>query len=235
MKRMLSLLLAAALLLGLAACGADKSPATEPPTEASTEASAETTVPTVPETEPSTEAPTEEPAPTEPDLRGYCEDGVYINPVLNLAFPLGDGWGLGGEELDLDLLGLAEEENFCFQASLEEDGEVLAVLGMIAVRVDLLEAKMMEETSQLERQAQQLREAFSRFGGDIFRLDYTTASLAGEDCEAISFRVTDPAVGQVYALLVFQQMGSHMVMLTLSGTREDLLTGALSRFYALKK
>ena len=113
LKRMAALLLAVALLCGLAACGGKTQPeATEVETTAATEPSTTEPETTEPET---TEAPTEtEPETTENEALsgldlGNVDGNTYTNETLGLRCELGDNWYVYSEAELASLMGVVAD------------------------------------------------------------------------------------------------------------------------------
>ena len=113
LKRMAALLLAVALLCGLAACGGEAQPeATEVETTAATEPSTTEPETTEPET---TEAPTEtEPETTENEALsgldlGNVDGNTYTNETLGLRCELGDSWYVYSEAELASLMGVVAD------------------------------------------------------------------------------------------------------------------------------
>ena len=113
LKRMAALLLAVALLCGLAACGGEAQPeATEVETTAATEPSTTEPETTEPET---TEAPTETESETTEnealsglDL-GTVDGNTYTNETLGLRCELGDSWYVYSETKLASLMGVVAD------------------------------------------------------------------------------------------------------------------------------
>lgn len=113
LKRMAALLLAVALLCGLAACGGEAQPeVTEVETTAATEPSTTEPETTEPET---TEAPTEtEPETTENEALsgldlGTVDGNTYTNGTLGLRCELGDSWYVYSEAELASLMGVVAD------------------------------------------------------------------------------------------------------------------------------
>lgn len=113
LKRIAALLLAVALLCGLAACGGETQPEeTEAETTAATEPSTtepETTEPETTEAPTTTEAePTENEALSGLDL-GTIDGNTYTNETLALRCELGDSWYVYSEDDLASLLGIVAD------------------------------------------------------------------------------------------------------------------------------
>ena len=135
MKKTVALLLALALLLGLAACASPlPTPSTAPETKAPETKAPETEAPETeaPETEaPETEAPATE-APEADLTKGVVEGSVYTNESMNLRFEAPAGWHFYDEEQ------IAEANNMT--AEMFEDTDVADAVAAAGQYMDLFAA-----------------------------------------------------------------------------------------------
>lgn len=232
MKKLIVLLLAAAMLLSLAACAGkqtDKNDTTEAPsTEApSTEA---------PSTEaPSTEAPTDEPSD---ELLGYA------NEDMGVRFDVPTDWFVA-DEATLAQLNGATKELFTDEdiaAQLESSGTAMIfyaqtedgmqTLNITAENLSLLYTLSLDEEGYIEAALPTLESTLAASGFEDIQIEKSTTTFLGSEHPCISVTVSIQGI-PLYETLVPVKSGSVVYSITAASFQTDNTPDMLARFTAL--
>lgn len=245
MKRLLSFLLAAAMLLTLAACspatlkGAGSGATSSKPPE--TTAAPSTQEPTDSPTEALTEAPTEAPtteateAPAGPSLLGrYDEDAhVYYSEMLSAQLSLDSDWTVFGAEELAELNGVAAEliTEEGLAEKFQSSGAAMVVfcaadaLGDSVVltyeKLSAINTLSLSEDAYTSIASTQLKEQLTEQGLEDVEVETTTFDFTGKASAGVrsSGAISGVPIRQG---MVCVKVGSYMVVVAVTVMREDL-------------
>ena len=240
MKRLLSMLLAAAMLLTLAACSpatlkgagtGTAAPSTQEPTDAPTE------TPTDAPTEAPTEAPTTEAteAPSDVSLLGAydAESNVYISEMLSASFYPDSDWTVYGAEELADLNGISASQITEEGAAqlLKEEGSALIVfcsadvlgdsINITYEKLSAVNALMISEENYVSIVSGKLEEQLTEQGLEDVQVQTGAYQLCGKTYPAIQTSGTINGV-PIQQGLACVKVGSYMVVVTVTLLRDDL-------------
>lgn len=222
MKQMLLLVLAAALLLSLCACG-NETPATEPSQPSNT-------------TAPATTAPKEK----DPQLGEYA-DGVYTNAFLDIRCQVDDRWQvysdaqlaqLNGLVLDSmtdeDLIAQLKEANVAhlFYASADNGHQSVNV---VLENAGVINGILLDEKAYAELSVEQLPTVLRSVGLVNVTAEATTVKFAGGKHAAVEVHGLHSGV-DFYEKIVCVKVGSYFGVITVASYHEDLTEDLLAMF-----
>lgn len=235
MKKLLCILIALTMLLGLAACGAPAAPPAK-----TVEATAAPTEEIAPVQEPTPE-PTPEPEVIEvEDLIGEKDDHSYENRTFGIRAQFPADWTILDEEQTAQVMGLAADitSNEDLAEQFKQAGS-LCDLYAVSMQGDNVNI-MVEDLGKLygillteERYAQiaapQLESGLSSMG--ITDISYVTESCSFAGQDRFSLFVTSNYNGvPVYERIVLIKVGNYMVPITFTSLDESRLNAALDFF-----
>ena len=252
MKKITALILLAAMLLSLAACGGNPSvgsaeptptpeisddPVSEPPEEPPAETD---------ETDAETPDQTGEPeAPSEPVLGVYHADSnTYENELLGLGCQLEEDWRvysademaqLNGMMVDMmtdEAIAEQLESSGYVQAFYAQLGDQPVTVNITVENLGLLYGALLDEQQYAELSIGQLPAVLESIGLEDISTEITTATFLGSEHTAIN------VYGQVqgldfYETLVCVKVNRYMACVTAASYLADVTGDVLDMFYAL--
>ena len=252
MKRIAALILLAAMLLSLAACGNNPSgagaeptstpetseaPASEPPEEIPAETD-----------EPDAETPDQagEPeAPSEPVLGVYYADtNTYENELIGLGCQLDEEWrvysademaALNGMMVDMmtdETIAEQLESSGYVQAFYAQLGDDPVTVNITVENLGLLYGTLLDEQQYAELSVDQLPAVLESIGLENLSTEITTTTFLGSEHTAIN------VYGQIqgvdfYETLVCVKVNRYMACVTAASYLADVTGDVLDMFYAL--
>ena len=245
LKRMAALLLAVALLCGLAACGGEAQPeATEVETTAATEPSTTEPETTEPET---TEAPTEtEPETTENEALsgldlGTVDGNTYTNETLGLRCELGDNWyvysetelaslmGVVADSLSDSIIGDAIDHNQSVTVFFAMD---TTTYGNINITISKDSMSALGEENFVALMVPQLKPLLEQSGFENVTCTEAEFEFAGQTHTGIDITATVQGM-TVYERQVYLMADSCMYVVTATAYEENGAQAMLDTFTAL--
>lgn len=245
LKRMAALLLAVALLCGLAACGGEAQPeATEVETTAATEPSTTEPETTEPET---TEAPTETESETTEnealsglDL-GNVDGNTYTNETLGLRCELGDNWyvyseaelaslmGVVADSLSDSIIGDAIDNNQSVTVFFAMD---TTTYGNINITISKDSMSALGEENFVALMVPQLKPLLEQSGFENVTCTEAEFEFAGQTHTGIDITATVQGM-TVYERQVYLMADSCMYVVTATAYEENGAQAMLDTFTAL--
>ena len=252
MKRIAALILLAAMLLSLAACGNDPSaggaeptstpevsdtPASEPPEENPAETD---------ETDAQTSDQAGEPeAPSEPVLGVYYADtNTYENELIGLGCQLDDEWRVYSADEMAELNGMmvdmmtdeaiAEqlESSGYVQAFYAQLGEDPVTVNITVENLGLLYGALLDEQQYIELTIDQLPAVLESMGLTDITSEITTTTFLGSEHTAVN--ITGQVQGVAfYETLVCVKVNRYMACITAASYVADVTGDVLDMFYSL--
>lgn len=227
MKKLISIILAAVMLLSLCACGGKEDGVTEP----------STTVPTTPTTVPTT-APVETQAPQ----LGSYENGVYSNSYIGIKCTVDQEWYVYNNEEMAQLNGLVldtmTDEDLVEQLknadvaylfyAMKNDG--LISMNITMEKLNLVSGILLDEKSYAKASVQQLPAALESMGMTDVTAQEEMFTFAGQEHAGISVHSTYSGV-DFYEKLICIKAGEYMAVITLASYGEDV-TSELLNYYS---
>ena len=245
LKRMAALLLAVALLCGLAACGGEAQPeATEVETTAATEPSTTEPETTEPET---TEAPTEtEPETTENEALsgldlGTVDGNTYTNETLGLRCELGDNWyvyseaelaslmGVVADSLSDSIIGDAIDNNQSVTVFFAMD---TTTYGNINITISKDSMSALGEENFVALMVPQMKPLLEQSGFENVTCTEAEFEFAGQTHTGIDITATVQGM-TVYERQVYLMADSCMYVVTATAYEENGAQAMLDTFTAL--
>ena len=245
LKRMAALLLAVALLCGLAACGGEAQPeATEVETTAATEPSTTEPETTEPET---TEAPTEtEPETTENEALsgldlGNVDGNTYTNETLGLRCELGDNWyvysetelaslmGVVADSLSDSIIGDAIDNNQSVTVFFAMD---TTTYGNINITISKDSMSALGEENFVALMVPQMKPLLEQSGFENVTCTEAEFEFAGQTHTGIDITATVQGM-TVYERQVYLMADSCMYVVTATAYEENGAQAMLDTFTAL--
>ena len=245
LKRIAALLLAVALLCGLAACGGEAQPeATEVETTAATEPSTTEPETTEPET---TEAPTEtEPETTENEALsgldlGNVDGNTYTNETLGLRCELGDNWyvyseaelaslmGVVADSLSDSIIGDAIDNNQSVTVFFAMD---TTTYGNINITVSKDSMSALGEEDFVALMVPQMKPLLEQSGFENVTCTEAEFEFAGQTHTGIDITATVQGM-TVYERQVYLMADSCMYVVTATAYEENGAQARLDTFTAL--
>ena len=245
LKRMAALLLAVALLCGLAACGGKTQPeATEVETTAATEPSTTEPETTEPET---TEAPTEtEPETTENEALsgldlGNVDGNTYTNETLGLRCELGDNWyvysetelaslmGVVADSLSDSIIGDAIDNNQSVTVFFAMD---TTTYGNINITISKDSMSALGEENFVALMVPQMKPLLEQSGFENVTCTEAEFEFAGQTHTGIDITATVQGM-TVYERQVYLMADSCMYVVTATAYEENGAQAMLDTFTAL--
>lgn len=255
MKKLISILLLAAMLLSLTACGAagktdDAAKKIEEAVAAAAEAAAEETPAPAEEPAPEEElAPTEEPAPMEEDPDAEAFIGVkignsYSNKTLGLRAEFPDTWVILDDEQTAQVIGLVADSfsEADLVAILRESGVLYDLYAMaldqsgdtvnvVIQDIGVLYGVVLDEDKYLDLSEEALETTLTQMGMTNVRVDRERRSFAGQ--EHVFNLVSAEFNGvQIYECQILCKVGSYMSVVTVSSLNQAHLDEILGFFSA---
>lgn len=220
MKRLPALVLGAAMLAALAACGGPQKPAEgqKPPAEADHQ------------------------VPTEEAVLGvYSQaDNTYENALLGLGFQPGEGWEVWDEGELAQLSGLSAEASP--NDALEGDGyaqvfyaqaqDGLLTAGIALEDLGAPPSDALDEQAYAELAQERVAPALEAMGVSNITTRLGAATLAGAEHPAIFLHGTLQGV-ELYETVVCVKAGDYMASVTAASYLSDATQDILALFYAL--
>lgn len=245
LKRIAALLLAVALLCGLAACGGKTQPeATEVETTAATEPSTTEPETTEPET---TEAPTEtEPETTENEALsgldlGNVDGNTYTNETLGLRCELGDNWyvysetelaslmGVVADSLSDSIIGDAIDNNQSVTVFFAMD---TTTYGNINITISKDSMSALGEENFVALMVPQMKPILEQSGFENVTCTEAEFEFAGQTHTGIDITATVQGM-TVYERQVYLMADSCMYVVTATAYEENGAQAMLDTFTAL--
>ena len=245
LKRIAALLLAVALLCGLAACGGKTQPeATEVETTAATEPSTTEPETTEPET---TEAPTEtEPETTENEALsgldlGNVDGNTYTNETLGLRCELGDNWyvysetelaslmGVVADSLSDSIIGDAIDNNQSVTVFFAMD---TTTYGNINITISKDSMSALGEENFVALMVPQMKPLLEQSGFENVTCTEAEFEFAGQTHTGIDITATVQGM-TVYERQVYLMADSCMYVVTATAYEENGAQAMLDTFTAL--
>jgi len=256
MKKLISVLLLAAMLLTLTACGAagkaEDTAAAEKLKEATQKieeaaASAEESAPgqeTPAEAEPAPAADAEEELDAE-ELIGEKSGNSYANETLGIRAQFPDNWTILDDEQTAQMLGLVAD-NFSEVDLADQLWESGSLYDLYAMTLDqsgdnvnvviedlgVVYGIVIDEAKYLELSEKQVESTFAQMGMTDVTLDKGTYSFAGEDHVSVLITANYSGV-PVYERMVLIKAGNFMSVVTafsLDAARLDDIMGFFSAY-----
>lgn len=250
LKRIAALLLAVALLCGLAACGGETQPEeTEAETTAATEPSTtepETTEPETTEPE-TTEAPTTtEAEPTENETLsgldlGTIDGNTYTNEMLALRCELGDSWYVYSEDDLASLLGIvADSFSDTVIGDAVENSQSVTVFfamdtttyGNINIAVSKNSMPSLSEENFVALMVPQMKPLLEQSGFEDVTCTEAEFEFAGQNHTGVDITATVQGM-TVYERQVYLMADSCMYVVTATAYEENGAQAMLDIFTAL--
>lgn len=252
MKRIAALILLAAMLLSLAACGNDSSaggaeptftpemsdtPASEPPEENPAETD---------ETDAQTPDQAGEPeAPSEPVLGVYYADtNTYENELIGLGCQLDEEWrvysademaALNGMMVDMmtdEAIAEQLESSGYVQAFYAQLGEDPVTVNITVENLGLLYGALLDEQQYIELTIDQLPAVLESMGLTDITSEITTTTFLGSEHTAVN--ITGQVQGVAfYETLVCVKVNRYMACITAASYLADVTGDVLDMFYGL--
>ena len=236
MKRLISALLALALVLALAGCSGNKEPGG-------------TITPKNEDTQETTTAPAEETTEATVSL-GRMEGGVYTNEYAGFGCELDESWSFKTAEELQDLSQLTEDmlRDSTFADSkystitdmMAENYELLASINVNYTRLSVSDrvtfSTISEETliDTTLLQKDDMIQSYAQSGIQVSSMEKTQVSFLGEQHYAIHTVATiEDTPYYLIQLFCFNLGGQYNVTLTLASFVEDNTAGLLELFYAV--
>lgn len=235
MKKFVSLLLALALLLSLAACGGSKAPDAAQGGAAATQEPAPAPTP----------EPTPEPAPEEdePVMGVYDpETMAYVNRFLGLGVTLDEDWDVFDEEEIAALYGSVSElvTDEDAKAALEDTGIVrpfyaqaedgLVTLSIVVENLGLLYGSLLDEDDYADISEDSILPGMESLGFTGLTLERVTLSFAGGQHTGFKLHGVLQDV-DFYETLVCVKAGKNMAVITSGSYLTDVTGDVLDMFY----
>lgn len=245
LKRIAALLLAVALLCGLAACGGETQPEeTEPETTAATEPSTTEPETTEPET---TEAPTEtEPETTENEALsgldlGTVEGNTYTNETLGLRCEMGDSWYVYSEAELASLMGVVADSfsDSVIGDAIENNQSVTvffamdtATYGNINITISKDSMSALGEENFVALMVPQLKPLLEQSGFENVTCTEAEFEFAGQTHTGVDITATVQGM-TAYERQVYLMADSCMYVVTATAYEENGTQAMLDTFTAL--
>ena len=252
MKKITALILLAAMLLSLAACGnnpsaggAEPTPTPEtsdvPPSEPPEETPAETD-----ETDAEMSGQAGEPeAPSEPVLGVYHADSnTYENELLGLGCRLEEDWRVYDADEIAELNGLISdmvtdeavaemlESSGYVQAFYAQLGDDPVTVNITVENLGLLYGALLDEREYAELAVEQLPAAFDAMGMTDVNTEIKSTTFMGSEHTAV-FITGQVQEIDLYEVLVCVKAGRYMACVTAASYLADVTGDVLDMFYCL--
>ena len=245
LKRIAALLLAVALLCGLAACGGKTQPEeTEAETTAATEPSTTEPETTEPET---TEAPTEtEPETTENEALsgldvGTVDGNTYTNETLGLRCEMGDSWYVYSEAELASLMGVVADSfsDSVIGDAIENNQSVTVFFAMdtttygsINIAVSKNDMPSLSEENFVALMVPQMKPLLEQSGFENVTCTEAEFEFAGQTHTGVDITATVQGM-TVYERQVYLMADSCMYVVTATAYEENGAQPMLDTFTAL--
>ena len=253
MKKITALILLAALLLSLAACG-NNQPAADGAESTSAPETSDAPVSEPPEgtpaetDEPDAETPEqggESEAPSEPVLGVYYADSnTYENELLGLGCRLEEDWrvysademaqlnGMMADMMTDEAIAEQLESSGYVQAFYAQLGEDPVTVNITVENLGLLYGTLLDERQYAELSIDQLPSVLESIGLEDLTTEITTTTFLGSEHTAINVH------GQIqgldfYETLVCVKVNRYMACVTAASYLADVTGDVLDMFYAL--
>ena len=248
MKRIAALILLAAMLLSLAACGNDPSAGGAEPTSApeTSDTPAEETGPRPEETGTETPDQAGEPEETPEPVLGvyYADTNTYENELIGLGCQLDEEWRVYSADEMAELNGMmvdmmtdeaiAEqlESSGYVQAFYAQLGEDPVTVNITVENLGLLYGALLDEQQYIELTIDQLPAVLESMGLTDITSEITTTTFLGSEHTAVNItgQVQDAAF---YETLVCVKVNRYMACITAASYLADVTGDVLDMFYAL--
>lgn len=221
MKKLTLVILAAAMLLSLCACGGKANTETTPSTEGTT--------------------PTTAPVETQAPQLGSYENGVYTNPYIGIKCTVGQEWYVyNNEELarfnglvmdamtDEDLVEQLKNADAAYLFYAMKD-EGLVSVNITLEKLNLISGVLLDEKSYAKASVQQLPAALESMGMADITAEEGMFEVAGQHHAGISIHGTYSGV-DFYEKLICIKAGEYMAVVTVASYHEDLTNDILKNF-----
>lgn len=243
MKRIVSLILAAMMLLSMTACGSKPADVRgEVETVAATEAQIQGEV----ETAPATEAPETEPAEEaeeaeEVDVQlGTTDSNTYTNKFLKLRCTLGADWEFYTDEEIRELNQLTQDSLSDQYAEMVKNADTLQdmyainnetgeTVNITISKMSLFAGAVLTTEDYADMAIPQLGPALESAGMTDVQVSKDTISFTGEDTTAL--RITCKVDGyDLFETMAVLKRGAYIICITSASYIEDTTMGALDAF-----
>lgn len=243
MKRIVSLILAAMMLLSMTACGSKPADVRgEVETVAATEAQIQGEV----ETAPATEAPETEPAEEaeeaeEVDVQlGTTDSNTYTNKFLKLRCTLGSDWEFYTDEEIRELNQLTQDSLSDQYAEMVKNADTLQdmyainnetgeTVNITISKMSLFAGAVLTTEDYADMAIPQLGPALESAGMTDVQVSKDTISFTGEDTTVL--RITCKVDGyDLFETMAVLKRGAYIVCITSASYVEDTTMGALNAF-----
>lgn len=247
MKKMICVLLTAAMLLALCACGGDTKGTLQKETvkETGKETQEE---PKQEETQQTTEVPeaTADPEPAEDEFDiGSVSGGVYENKFFGFGCELDANWTYATEEQLLSLIGdtaelfqegdvkegLKNADMFYDMQVASNDG--YANINVVIQNLGLMYGTIISEEMFVEQNVQQLPAVMEQAGMILDVCEPTTVQFAGAERNAIRIHSVQQDV-DIYQIAIVVKNGSYVALTTVTSFVNDITENIAAMFYAVK-
>lgn len=247
MKKWISILLLAAMLLSLSACGAagktDSADKIKEAAEKAAEAAADASEPEA--------APAEEEEAAEPEEEVAAEEMVgektassYVNKGLGISAEVPDNWVVLDDEQTAQMMGLVAD-NFSETGLADQLRDSGSLCDLYALATDqsgdnvnimiqdlgVIYGIVLDEDRYIDMNLGQLEPTLVQMGMTDISMEKETVSFAGSDHPAILISANYNGVA-VYERLVALKVGSYMSAITAFSMDKDRLDGILGFFKA---
>lgn len=249
MRRIVSLILAAMMLLSMTACGSKPADVRgEVETVAATEAQIQGEV----ETTPATEAPETEPAEeaTEPEQAEEAEEvdvqlgttasNTYTNKFLKLRCTLGSDWEFYTDEQIRELNQLTQDSLSDQYAEMVKNADTLQdmyainnetgeTVNITISKMNLFAGAVLTTEDYADMAIPQLGPALESAGMTDVQVSKDTISFTGEETTAL--RITCKVEGfDLFETMAVLKRGAYIICITSASYVEDTTMGALNAF-----
>lgn len=218
MKRIFALLLAAVMLLSLAACGGEETPAGTG--------------------DPGTPATTEAAKPAAPIL-GVTDGNTYTNAYFGMGCTLDESWSVANETQLAEIFGATEETlsdlaldtkglGYAFYASKDEG---LTSMNIVMENLGLIYGSVLSEQAYVEQSAAGLPAAMENLGMTNVKAEAITVTFAGSEHAAIKLTAEMSGIA-FYETLVCVKQDRYIAVITAASYVEDSTADILAQFHA---
>ena len=232
MKKLISLVLAAVLVLSLVACGAQ----TEPPK------SNITPTPTQAETTPATEAATEaatEPKEDDTASLGDMQGGVYTNTYAGFTVTLDEKWTFSTEEELKELDAEDMEDGASITDMMAENLETLQSINVSYQKLTAAERLAAMTTSEGEVIDEMLKEkddliaSYAEAGITVSNVEKKTVTFLGKECPAMLTTASIEGIPYYILQMLDYSKGAFGVIITVGSFLSDSTVELLDLFKPL--